>query len=935
MEEEITNGKEGTTNNGEVLQEIQHISGMYESWFLDYASYVILERAVPAVEDGLKPVQRRILHAMKELDDGRYNKVANIIGSTMQFHPHGDASIGDAIVGLGQKELLIDQQGNWGDIRTGDGAAAPRYIEARLSKFALEVLYNPQTTEWQLSYDGRKKEPVTLPVKFPLLLAQGVEGIAVGLSTKVLPHNFCELILGSMDILKGKKVEVFPDFPTGGYADFTDYNEGLRGGRVKVRAKIEELDKKTLVIKDIPFGTTTTSLIESIVKANDKGKIKIRKVVDNTARDVEILVSLAPNQSPDITIGALYAFTDCEASIAPNSCIIINEKPEFLSVNEILRISTHQTVDLLRRELEIKKGELLERILFSSLEKIFIENRIYRDIEECETWESVIGTIDKGLEPYKPQFYREITTEDIVRLTEIRIKRISKFDAFKADELLKKLQEELEETEYHLAHMIDFAIDYFKKLLEKYGKGKERKTEIRTFDTIAATVVAANNAKLYVNREDGFIGFGLRKDEYVCDCSDLDEIIVFRKDGKMVVSKIAEKVFIGKHILYVGVFNKNDERMVYNMVYLDGKTGRSMAKRFNVKGITRDKEYDLTKGEKGSQVLHLTANPNGEAEIISVNLSSRSRARIKAFDFDFSTLEIKGRSAGGNILTKYPVRKIQLKAEGKSTLGGVDIFYDDSIGRLNRDGLGRLLGNFNPDDSIFVVYNDGSYELTSFELTNRYEFDKVELIRKFHPQMVLTAIYFDGASKNSYIKKFNIETSTLNKKFIFISENKGSKLLYVSDKANITLAVDLKKKKSKDTEEFKLDELVSVKGWKAVGNKFSVYDITKIKELSGDEDDLDVRNKTFLTEDIADSEAPFDEEAVEDGPDEEKDVDGQAQTSTPGEPDEKNPSPKAKSKKKADQEEDDNGYHSGDTIDMKVDLNKIKEGKDQLGLFDE
>ncbi|MCK5206584.1 MAG: DNA gyrase/topoisomerase IV subunit A, partial [Cyclobacteriaceae bacterium] len=555
------------------------------------------------------------------------NKVANIIGSTMQYHPHGDASIGDAIIGIGQKDLLIDQQGNWGDIRTGDRAAAPRYIESRLSKFALEVLFNAQTTEWQLSYDGRKKEPVTLPVKFPLLLAQGVEGIAVGLSTKILPHNFCELLRGSMDLLKGKKVKILPDFPTGGYADFSNYNEGLRGGRVKVRAKIEEQDKKTLIIKDIPFGTTTTSLIESIVKANDKGKIKIKKVVDNTAKEVEILVSLASNQSPDITIGALYAFTDCEVSLAPNSCVIVDEKPVFLGVNEMLKTSTDQTTELLRRELEIKKGELLEKILFSSLERIFIENRIYHDIEECETWEAVIETIDKGLDPFKEQFFREITRDDIVRLTEIKIKRISRFDSFKADELLKKLHEELKQTEYHLAHLTDFAIDYFKKLLEKYGKVRERKTEIRAFDNITATVVAAINAKLYVNREDGFIGFGLKKDEYVCDCSDLDEIIVFRRDGKMVVSKITEKVFVGKNIEYVGVFKKNDERMVYNLVYLDAKTGRSMAKRFNVKGITRDKENDLTKGTKGSKMLYFSANPNGEAEVITVGLSSRCKAR--------------------------------------------------------------------------------------------------------------------------------------------------------------------------------------------------------------------------------------------------------------------------------------------------------------------
>lgn len=916
------------------LHETQHITGMYENWFLDYASYVILERAVPALEDGLKPVQRRILHAMKEMDDGRFNKVANIIGSTMQYHPHGDASIGDAIIGLGQKELLIETQGNWGDIRTGDSAAAPRYIEARLSKFALEVLYNPQTTEWQLSYDGRKKEPVTFPVKFPLLLAQGVEGIAVGLSTKVLPHNFIELIEGSINILKGKKVKIYPDFPTGGLADFSDYNEGLRGGRIKVRARIEELDKKTLIIRDIPFGTTTTSLIESIVKANDKGKIKIKKVVDNTASEVEILVSLAPNQSPDITIGALYAFTDCEVSIAPNSCVIVEDKPVFLSVNEMLRISTEQTKELLGRELEIRKGELLEKILFSSLEKIFIENRIYRDIEECETWESVIETIDRGLEPYKPQFYREITTEDIVRLTEIKIKRISKFDTFKADEIMKKLQEDLEQTEHHLAHLTEFSIDYFKRLLEKYGKGRERKTEIRTFDTIAATVVAANNAKLYVNREDGFIGYGLKKDEFVCDCSDLDDIIVFRKDGKMIVNKIADKVFMGKNILYAGVFKKNDERMVYNMVYLDGKTGRSMVKRFNVTAVTRDKEYDLTKGAKGSQVSHFTANPNGEAEIITVYLSSRCRARIKVFDFDFSTIEIKGRGAGGNILTKYPVRRIQLKSEGKSTLGGVDIYYDEAIGRLNRDGRGKLLGNFNAEDSIVVVYVDGTYELTSFELTNRYDFEKVMLIRKFDPEMEITAIYLDGDSKNTYIKKFQVETTTLNKKFPFISESRASKLLFASSKKNITVSADVKKKRSKETVQFQLDDLVSLKGWKAVGNKFSSYNVSNIKEVSAESDENSASEEVLargkaggVKPSVLKDKRPAGRTAKKEkkpGAGKESSVESQ-----------RSESKSTETSEKVKDEQEDERYHAGDTIEMKVDMDKIQKRKDQLGLFDD
>ncbi|GAA0190322.1 DNA gyrase/topoisomerase IV subunit A [Fulvivirga kasyanovii] len=827
----------GEHKDEDKIHDVIPVSGMYQNWFLEYASYVILERAVPAIQDGFKPVQRRIMHALKEMDDGRFNKVANVIGSTMQYHPHGDASIGDAIVNLGQKDLLIETQGNWGDIRTGDGAAAPRYIEARLSKFALDVVYNPQTTEWQLSYDGRKKEPVTLPVKFPLLLAQGVEGIAVGLSTKILPHNFCELIKASIDLLKGKKVKIYPDFPTGGMADFSEYNHGLRGGKVKVRAKIEEYDKKTLVIKDIPYGTTTTSLIESIIKANDKGKIKIKQVVDNTAKDVEILVSLAPGQSPDITIDALYAFTDCEVSISPNACVIIGEKPHFMGVEEILQVNTDQTVDLLTQELEIKKHELMEKILFSSLEKIFIENRIYRDIEECETWEAVIETIDKGLDPYKPQFYREITEEDIVRLTEIKIKRISKFDSFKADEMLKRLEEELKETEYNLAHITDYAIGYYSKLLEKYGKGRERKTEIKSFDSIDTTIVAANNQKLYVNREDGFVGYGIKKDEFVTDCSDLDDIIVIRKDGKCVVSRISEKVFMGKGILHVGVWKKGDERMTYNLVYVDGKTGRSMIKRFNVTAVTRDKEYDLTKGNKGSKVLYLSANPNGEAEVINVKLTSGSSARKKVFDFDFADLEIKGRGAGGNILTKYPVRKIELKSEGVSTLSGLDIWYDEVVGRLNKDERGIHIGNFNGDDNILVIYKDGTYELTSYELTNRYDPNKVMLIERFDPEKVISAVHYDGDSKNYFVKRFKIETTSVNKAFGFISEASGSKLIAVSTKDKPLVEVEYVKSKSKDkfTEELALNELIEVKGWKAIGNKLHSESIKKVKYLGGED----------------------------------------------------------------------------------------------------
>ncbi|MEB2779236.1 DNA gyrase/topoisomerase IV subunit A [Algoriphagus sp. C2-6-M1] len=817
-------------NNGdESLHTSVPVTGMYKEWFLDYASYVILERAVPAIEDGLKPVQRRIMHAMKEMDDGRFNKVANIIGQSMQFHPHGDASIGDAIVNLGQKELLIETQGNWGDVRTGDRAAAARYIEARLSKFALDVLFNAQTTEWQLSYDGRKREPVTLPVKFPLLLAQGVEGIAVGLSTKILPHNFCELILASIEILNGNKPNVLPDFITGGFADFSEYNEGLRGGKVKVRARIEEEDSKTLLIKDIPYGVTTDTLIDSILKANDKGKIKIKKVVDNTAKDVEIAIQLASGVSPDVTIDALYAFTDCEVSISPNACVIIKDTPVFLTVNDILEYNTKQTKSLLKRELEIRKGELMEKLLFSSLEKIFIENRIYRDIEECTTWDDVLKAIDQGLDPYKPDFYREITTDDLVRLTEIKIKRISKFDTFKADELMKRLQDELKEVNHHLRHLTDYAIAYYENLLTKYGKGRERKTEIRTFDAIQANTVAASNAKLYVNRADGFVGYSLKKDEFVCDCSDLDDIIVIRKDGVCMVSKIQEKNFMGKDILHVAVFRKGDERMVYNFIYLDGATGRAMVKRFQVLAVTRDKEYLLTKGTKGSKHLYLTANPNGEAEIITVYLTQGAKARVKVFDFDFSTIDIKGRGAGGNILTRYPIRKIQLKMEGVSTLGGLNIYYDSIVGRLNTDERGQLIGNFLGDDRVLVCYKSGDYELTTFELTNRYDAPNVVLIEKFNPDKVLSAIYFDGASKTYYIKRFQIETTTLNKNFNFISDHKQSYLKLVSTEKQPQARVTLVKGKEEEVMEYDLDMLIDIKGWKAVGNKLSTY---PVKDLS-------------------------------------------------------------------------------------------------------
>jgi topoisomerase-4 subunit A len=845
------------------LQNQIAVAGMYENWFLEYASYVILERAVPAVEDGLKPVQRRILHALKEMDDGRFNKVANVIGQTMQYHPHGDASINDAIVNLGQKELLFDCQGNWGDNRTGDSAAAARYIEVRLSKFASDVVFNNQTTEWQMSYDGRKREPITLPIKFPLLLAQGVEGIAVGLATKIMPHNFCEIIQASIDILNNKKVELFPDFLLGGMMDASNYNDGLRGGKIRIRAKIDELDKKTLVVTEIPYTTTTTSLIDSIIKANDTGKIKIKKVIDNTAKDVEIQIQLAPGISPDVTIDALYAFTDCEVSISPNACVIIEDKPHFMGVGEILRVSTNQTVDLLRQELEIRKGELMEKVLFSSLEKIFIENRIYRDIEECETFELVIQTVDKGLEPYKKDFYREITEEDILKLLEIRIKRISKFDSFKADELMKRLLDELAEVEDHLANLIRYAIDYFKNLLTKYGKGRERRTEIKNFNTISATVVAAANQKLYVNREDGFIGYGIKKDEYVMDCSDIDDIIVFRSNGTCVVTKVQEKVFVGRDIIYCSVFKKNDDRKVYNLVYLDGKSGTSYVKRFKVTSVTRDREYKVSSDNAKSKLTYFSANENGEAEVIQISLTANCTAKIKQFDYDFSKLAIKGRESLGNMLTKYPVRKITLKSAGVSTLGGVDIWYDPTIGRLNRDGHGDHIGNFEPNDSILAIYASGNYELTNFELTNRYPAEEIMYLKKFEPQAIISAAYFDGSNKTNLIKRFRLETTSLDKKFLFISDHKASKLIAVTD--NYSPNVQIKHKpdgKTNELEIIPIDELAEVRGWKALGSKLNYAKLVEVLFLDTEEDapvaekTPEVINPEQIVEEIAESTEP-------------------------------------------------------------------------------
>lgn len=841
----IAEGSEATSNgNGTSGGKVISLSGMYQDYFLDYASYVILERAVPSIEDGLKPVQRRILYSLKEKDDGRYHKVANIIGHTMQYHPHGDAAIGGALVGLGQKDLLIDCQGNWGDVRTGDSAAAPRYIEARLTKFALEVGFNGQTTEWQVSYDGRNKEPINLPMKFPLLLAQGVEGIAVGLSTKMMPHNFIELIKASIKILEDKPFKIYPDFQTGGMIDVTEYNKGKRGGKVKVRAKIEKLDKNTLVIKELPYAVTTSSLMDSIVKANDKGKIKIKKVTDNTAADVEIIVDVAPGVSPDVTMDALYAFTDCEVSISPNACVIIDDKPHFLTVDDILKTCTENTKQLLKWELEIKKGELEEKWHMASLEKIFITNRIYREIEECETWEAVIETIDAELKKYvgtpsdpakkgdkRIQLMRDVTEEDIVRLTEIKIKRISKYNSFKADEKILEIEENLKEVKHHLAHLTEYAIAYFENLLTKYGKGKERRTEITSFETIKVTAVAANNAKLYVNRKEGFVGTNMKKDEFVCDCSDIDDIIVFLKDGKFKVVRISDKVFVGPNILHVAVWKKGDERTTYNMMYVDGKTGRAMAKRFNVKAITRDKEYDLTKGTKNSKCLYFTANPNGEAEVVNIQLTQGCGAKKKIFDYDFGELAIKGRGSQGNIVTRYPIRKITQVEVGQSTLGALKIWMDDVSGRLNTEDRGTFLGAFDTGDQILVIYKDGNYELTDYELTNRYEAKSVSYIGKYDPKAVVSAIYHDGNKGWTMVKRFQVETSKQKQKYPFITEHRSSKLYYVTTEENPKVKYGYRTKEGKIEEDLDLVEFIDVKGWKALGNKLSDYKMISVKEI--------------------------------------------------------------------------------------------------------
>ena len=810
---------------------LTRVTGMYKDWFLDYASYVILERAVPAIEDGFKPVQRRIMHALKELDDGRYNKVANVVGHSMQYHPHGDASIADAMVQLGQKELLIDTQGNWGNILTGDGAAASRYIEARLSKFALEVVFSPKITEWQLSYDGRKKEPVNLPVKFPLLLAQGAEGIAVGLSTKILPHNFNELIDASIKHLMGKRFIVFPDFPTAGIIDIANYNEGMRGGRIRVRARISQLDKNTLVINEIPYGTNTATLIDSILKANDKGKIRIRKIEDNTAAEVEILVHLPPGISPDKTIDALYAFTACESSISPLGCVIEDNKPLFIGVSEMLRRSTDNTVELLKAELEIQLTELEEQWHFASLERIFIENRIYRDIEEEDTWEGVIHAIDKGLMPFITHLKRAVAEEDIVRLTEIRIKRISKFDLDKAQQYIESLEGRIAETKHHLAHLVEYAIDYFRSLKDKYGKGRERKSEIRIFDDIEATKVVIRNTRLYVNREEGFVGTSLKKDEYVTDCSDIDDIIVFTQEGEMMVTKVDAKTFMGKNIIHVAVFKKKDKRTTYNMIYRDGKGGATYVKRFNVTAITRDKMYDLTGGKPNSGVYYFSANPNGEAEIVSILLRQKGNIKRLKWDLDFADVLIKGRSARGNIVTKYAVKRVELKEKGLSTLKPRKIWFDDTVQRLNTDNRGELLGEFTSDDMLLMVDQQGTVKTAIPELTMRFD-DDLLLLEKWNPEKPLSAIYFDGDKERFYVKRFLVEKE--NREEQVISDHPKSYLeLFFSDWRPV-VEIEFAKQRGKPQRpnlKVDLEAFIAVKGIRAQGNQLTSERVKSINVL--------------------------------------------------------------------------------------------------------
>ena len=814
-------------------QSIKHqLSGMYQNWFLDYASYVILERAVPHINDGLKPVQRRILHSMKRMDDGRYNKVANIVGHTMQFHPHGDASIGDALVQLGQKDLLVDCQGNWGNILTGDGAAAPRYIEARLSKFGLEVVFNPKTTEWKLSYDGRNKEPVTLPVKFPLLLAQGVEGIAVGLSSKILPHNFNELCDAAVEYLHQREFRLYPDFQTGGSIDVSKYNDGERGGVVKVRAKINKIDNKTLAITEIPYGKTTTSVIESILKAVDKGKIKVRKVDDNTSAQVEILIHLAPGVSSDKTIDALYAFTDCEVSISPNCCVIDESKPHFLRVSDVLRKSVDNTLDLLRLELEIHKSELQEGLHFASLEKIFIEERIYKDkeFEQAKDMDAACAHIDDRLTPFYPTFIREVTKEDILKLMEIKMGRILKFNSDKAEDFIARTKEEIETINNHLANIVEYTTNWFKMLKEKYGKGFPRRTELRNFDTIEAAKVVEANEKLYINRDEGFIGTALKKDEFIANCSDLDDVIIFYRDGRYLITPVAEKKFIGKNILYINIFKKNDKRTIYNAVYRDGKEGIHYMKRFAVTSVTRDREYDLTQGTPGSRVVYFTANPNGEAEVIKVTLKPNPRIRKITFEKDFSEIAIKGRQAMGVILSKYDVHKIALKQKGGSTLGGRKVWFDRDVLRLNYDGRGEYLGEFQSEDSILVILNNGEFYTTNFDLSNHYE-DNVQIVEKYDPNKVWSAALYDADQQNyPYLKRFCFEAGS--RKQNYLGDNKESKLIILTDEYYPRLEVIFG---GHDSFREKLiidaDEFIAVKGFKAKGKRISTFNIEAINEL--------------------------------------------------------------------------------------------------------
>jgi topoisomerase-4 subunit A len=825
--------KDNAESQGELHRTIQ-LGGMYENWFLDYASYVILERAVPDMGDGLKPVQRRLLHAMNQLDDGRFNKVANIIGHTMQYHPHGDASIGDALVQLGQKDLVIETQGNWGNVLTGDSAAASRYIEARLSKFAREVVFNPKTTRWKLSYDGRNKEPVTLPMKFPVLLAQGVEGIAVGLASKILPHNFIELIDASIRHLNGEAFELLPDFQTGGMGDFSKYNDGLRGGKVRIRAKISQLDKKTLVINEIPFSTTTTSLIDSIVSANDKGKIKIRKIDDNTAENVEIVIHLNPGVSPDQTIDALYAFTQCEVSVSPNACVIRDGKPAFIGVSEILRGNTEQTRNLLRLELQIRLNELDQDWHFSSLEKIFIEQRIYRDIEQCESWEEVIDAIRSGLGPFMSLLRRAVTDEDIVQLTEIKIKRITRFNSFKADEHLKGIETEMEEVKNHLEHITDYTINFFRQIKKKYGQGKERKTEIRSFDTIQAASVAANNEKLYVNRLEGFVGTSLRKDEFVCECSDLDEIIVFKENGTFLVTKVSSKSFVGEHIIHIDVFRKNDDRTVYNVVYRDGRKGPWYVKRFSVIGVTRDKEYDVTAGAPDSKVIYFSANPNGEAEIIKVLLKPKPRMKKPAFEFNFAELTIKGRNSRGNILTKHPLKQIHKRENGVSTLGARDIWYDEVVKRLNTDQRGVYIGAFASDDRLVNFMQNGDFKLTGYDLSTHFDDDMVTL-KKHDPEEIISLIYLEGETGRHYLKRFTLEEDIpIGKRISMIGEHPQSSLIkLIFDELPVVRLSFYPTEKGKQPEEETIEvaSFIAVKSFKAKGKRLSTFEITEISVL--------------------------------------------------------------------------------------------------------